>query len=152
MSPALVGLTIGVGGVGALLGALWAERVVARFGLGPTIVGTMAVGAIGLLIPLAGGPLAIALPMVLLAQFADIAIAITAINTISLRQLVTPDGQLGQVNASFTLLVTAASVIGALLGGALGQAIGLRGTITLGVLGVTAAVLWIVRSPIRSLL
>lgn len=151
MSPALVGLTIGVGGVGALFGALLAERVVARFGLGPTLIGTMAIAACGLLIPLAGGPLFVALPMVLLAQLADVAIAIAAINVLSLRQITTPDGRLGQVNASFTLLVTAASVIGALLGGALGQAIGLRATITLGVIGVTAAVVWIIRSPIRSL-
>ncbi len=150
LSPALVGLTIGAGGVGALFGAMITERVVGRFGLGPTMIGTRVVGLIGLLIPFARGPVSVALAMVMLAQLADVAMAIYLINTLSLRQSVTPDHLLGRVNASFNVVVTTAGLIGALLAGVLAQMIGVRWAIALGVLGVSLSALWLYYSPIRS--
>ncbi|MDQ3700921.1 MAG: MFS transporter, partial [Chloroflexota bacterium] len=61
MGPVLLGLTIGVGGLSNLAGALLAEQVTRRFGGGPTILGTTLCSASALLIPLAGvaggGPL-----------------------------------------------------------------------------------------------
>ncbi len=55
LGPAAVGLTIALGGASSLAGALLAERALRRFGLGPTLIGTLGLSTLtALLIPLAG--------------------------------------------------------------------------------------------------
>ncbi len=150
MSPALVGLTVGVGGVSALAGAFAARPIAARFGVGRAIGGALAIsGLTGLLIPLARGPLVVTLPMIMASQAADIVFAIYFINETSLRQAITPQRLLGRVNASFSFLTTGAALAGALLGGALGELVGMRAAIAVGVLGVGSACLWVFGSPLR---
>lgn len=151
-SPALVGVTIGAGGVAALIGAFVTQTIVARRGIGPAIAGSLLVsGVAGLLLPLANGPVGVALPLLLLSQTSDVAIAVYLINETSLRQAITPDHVLGRVNANFTVWPAGALLLGSLLGGALGQVIGLRATLTLGVGGVIVAALLLWRSPVRKL-
>ena len=54
LGPAAVGLTIALGGVSSLTGALLAERILRRFGLGRTLIATMGLSSLtALLIPLA---------------------------------------------------------------------------------------------------
>ena len=151
MAPAVVGVVIGVGGVGALGGALLAERAVRRFGLGATLTVGLALGTgLQVLIPLAHGPLA--LPMMIAPQlFGDIGLAVYFINERSLRQALIPDRMLGRANASWHFLTAGGAPIGALLGGVLGQAIGLRAAIAVGVAGVMLASLWVLCSPVRRL-
>lgn len=152
MSPAVVGITIGVGGIAALAGAFVTRLVVARLGMGMAMGGALALSsAAGLLIPLARGPLAVTLPLILISQLADIAFAVYFINEISLRQAVTPDWLLGRVNASFGFVLTVAGLVGTLLGGAFGQTVGLRAAIAMGVVAGASACLWIFCSPIRKL-
>jgi MFS family permease len=152
MSPALVGLTIGVGGISALIGAFAAGPITRRFGVGPAIGGALALsGLTSLLIPLAHGPVYVALAMILVSQAADILFAIYFINETSLRQSIVPARLLGRVEASFRFVTTSAALVGALLGGALGEAIGARAAIAVGVLGVWSACLWIFGSPLRRL-
>jgi MFS family permease len=152
MSPALVGLTIGVGGISALVGAFAAGPITRRVGVGPAIGGALALsGLTGLLIPLAHGPIYVALPMILASQAADILFAVYFINETSLRQSIVPPRLLGRVDASFRFLTTGAALIGALLGGALGEAVGARAAIAVGVLGVWSACLWVFGSPLRKL-
>jgi hypothetical protein len=55
------------------------------------------------------------------------------------------------VDASFRFLTTGAGLLGALLGGALGETIGARAAIAIGVLGVWSACLWVFGSPLRKL-
>ena len=61
LDPFLLGVVVSAGGVGSLVGSLFASRVIDRFGLGPALIWT-AVGAsvLGVLTPLAQGPLLIA--------------------------------------------------------------------------------------------
>ena len=152
MSPALVGLTIGVGGISALVGAFAAGPITRRFGVGPAIGGALALsGLTGLLIPLAQGPIYVALPMILVSQAADILFAVYFINETSLRQSIVSPRLLGRVDASFRFLTTSAGLIGALLGGALGETIGARAAIAVGVLGVWSACFWVFGSPLRRL-
>jgi MFS family permease len=152
MSPALVGLTIGVGGISALVGAFAAGPITRRLGVGPAIGGALALnGLTGLLIPLAHGPIYVALPMVLASQATDILFAVYFINETSLRQSIAPPRLLGRVDASFRFLTTGAGLLGALLGGALGETIGARAAIAIGVLGVWSACLWVFGSPLRKL-
>jgi MFS family permease len=152
MSPALVGLTIGVGGISALIGAFAAGPITRRVGVGPAIGGALALsGLTGLLIPLAHGPIYVALPMILASQAADILFAIYFINETSLRQSIVPVRLLGRVDASFRFVTCVAGLAGALLGGALGETIGARAAIAVGVLGVWSACLWVFGSPLRRL-
>jgi predicted MFS family arabinose efflux permease len=146
--PALIGLTIGVGGISSLAGAFLAERLARRFSLGAVLVASLLVwSGTSVLIPLASGSWALA--FLLASQLADVAGAVFLINALSLRQSVTPDRLLGRVNASFNLLSTGAALLGALGGGMLGQALGLRGAVAVGVAIGAAAVVWLLASPVR---
>jgi predicted MFS family arabinose efflux permease len=74
------------------------------------------------------------------------------INYISMRQVVTPDHMLGRMTATMRFLTVASVPVGTLLGGLLGELIGLRATLgVVGVLGVLLALATIVMSPLRGL-
>src|SRR5438445_304839 len=65
--PIFLGFLVATGGVSALVGALMAERVVRRFGPGMTVgMGLFMYGATGLLIPLAGVSVTLALSLLFL--------------------------------------------------------------------------------------
>ena len=69
----------------------------------------------------------------------------------SLRQAVTPERLRGRVNASYAFLTSGVRPFGALLGGVLGQRVGLSPTLTVGALGILVAAAWITASPIRAI-
>jgi predicted MFS family arabinose efflux permease len=73
------------------------------------------------------------------------------INQVSLRQAITPDRLQGRMNASVRFIVWGTIPIGALLGGALGEALGLWPTIALASIGVLLAPLWMIFSDVRHL-
>jgi MFS family permease len=148
--PGAVGLLVAAGGVSAFAGALVAGRVVQRFGPRGTLGGALlAYGALSLLIPLATGPVIVAGSFLLAAQLlGDVAIEIYLINELSLRQAIIPDRLLGRANASMHVLSSGASPLGAVLAGALGQNIGLRWTLLIGVLGIMMSSLWIFRAQL----
>ncbi len=149
--PIFLGLLIATGGVSALAGAFLAERVVQRFGLGRTVaVGLFMYGATGLLIPLAGGSVALALSLLFLSQLiGDASVSIYFIAEMSLRQSLVPANLLGRTNASIQFLSQGIAPVGALLAGTLGGLIGLRLTILIGVLGVMLAGTWLLLSAVR---
>jgi MFS family permease len=148
MSPAIVGLTVGVGGISALVGAFAAGPVLARFGVGPTLGGVLALKLVTMsLFMLAHGRLA--LPLLLAAQGGDILFAIYFIGETSLRQAIAPQRLLGRVNATFSFVAIGAGLVGALLGGVLGELLGARLAIAVGALGVCSACLWVFGSPLR---
>lgn len=152
MGPALLGLTVAVGGVGSLLGSVIAERAVQRFGLGRMFVlMLLLMGLTALFIPLAGGPLWQATLFMSVAQFGDSARTIYFIGEESLRQSVTPHQLLGRVNAGTQLLVAGVGPAGAILGGLLADSIGIRETLFIAALGPFVACLWVLFSPLRSL-
>ncbi|HEV7127046.1 MAG TPA: MFS transporter, partial [Ktedonobacterales bacterium] len=152
-APAVVGALVGLGGIGALAGALLVGPIVRRIGLGPAIISGLAVsGGFSLLIPLAGGPLPLALGMLGVSQLVgDVWIAIYLIGEASVRQAAIPDAMLGRATASMQVLMQGLAPVGAVLAGILGSIIGVRPTIFIGVGGILAAVLWLLVSPIRTL-
>jgi MFS family permease len=153
LAPTLVGLIFASGNVGFLVGALLGERAARRIGVGPAIAGGLLLTGLGdLLVPLAGGPPAIVVALLLAAQFLfGCGLTIYNINQVSLRQALTPDHLQGRVSATFSLLLWSGAPLGALAGGALGELIGLRGALLLAAAGELAAALWLWRSPLRSL-
>lgn len=149
IEPWLMGVLYGIGGVSSLFGALLAGRLVARFGLGPTLVTSFFLGTASLtLVPIAGGPILLIVLLVGGQQLFDAAHTIFDINQASLIQTITPDRALGRVNASLRVVRWGAMLVGTLAGGLLGELIGVRETMLLGALGALPSVLWLVASPL----
>ncbi len=154
LSPFLLGIVISAGGVGSLVGSLFASRAIARFGFGPTIIWT-AIGAsiVGVLVPLAGGPILIATLMVLIPQLVGDGLeTIEDVAELSLIQGVVSDTILGRVNATLGVLSHGiAYPIGALLAAAVAGWIGVRGGMAIGWAGMAISIVFLIRSPLPRL-
>lgn len=153
LNPFLLGIVISAGGVGGLVGAFFAGPIVRRFGVGPTIVYTLAASsAIGILTPLATGPLALATLMVFLPQLIGDALqTVEGITNVTLRQTVVPNRMLGRVNATLDVLEHGMAPFGALVAAVIAESYGVRSAIAIAWLGGAASVLWLVFSPLPGL-
>jgi MFS family permease len=149
----LVGLIFAVGNVGFLAGALLPERAARRLGLGPAIIaGLLAAALSDLLIPLAGGSTVLMIGILLVAQFLfGLGLTVFSVGQVSVRQAATPDRLQGRMNATIGFVAAGLMPIGALLGGGLGETIGLRPALFLAALGEICSVAWLLFSPLRSL-
>jgi MFS family permease len=151
LTPILLGVVVSAGGVGSLVGSLVASRVIARLGFGPAMI-WMATGAsiIGILTPLATGPLALATLMVFLPQLiGDGLQTVEGVAELSLIQGVVPDRILGRVNANLEVFSHGiAYPLGALLAAGVAGLIGVRGGIALGWAGMAVSILLLVLSPL----
>lgn len=145
LDPALLGLIIAAGGPGALLGAVAAVWVARRIGVGPTIVWAQILTGIACLAtPLAGGPIWVVVAIVASGEFLlGIARTLFNITQLSLRQAITPDRLQGRVNATMRFMMWGVTPAGALTGGLLGTAIGLRPALLVAAVGVLAAFCWV---------
>ncbi len=148
IAPAVLGWVFVVWSASGLAGASltgWAAR---RFGLGPSIGAALLVAGLGgLCAPLAIVLRPVAIPLVLVGQaLSGIGLTLSGSNQSGLRQALTPEHAQGRVNACFSFLTTGIRPFGALLGGVLGEAIGLPLTLLVGALGITAAGLWVLLS------
>jgi MFS family permease len=151
LSPLLLGIVISAGGVGALVGSLFASRVIRRLGLGPALIWTAAgASLLGVLTPLAQGPILVAFLMVFVPQLiGDGLQTIESVAEISLIQGVIPDRVLGRVNATLEVFSHGiAYPIGALIAAGAAEVIGVRGGIALGWAGMAVSILLLVLSPL----
>ena len=148
----VLGLIFAVGGVTSLAGAVLAARV-SRLGIGPTLIASLALVGLGTtLVPLATTANAVAVVLLVAQQLvSDPAATVYDINQVSLRQAITPDRLLGRVNASVRVLEVGASLAGALLGGILGETVGLRFTFACGVAVIGVGAVGLLLSPVRGL-
>jgi hypothetical protein len=73
------------------------------------------------------------------------------VNQVSLRQAITPDRLQGRLHATMRFVVWGTLPVGALVGGALGNAIGLRPTLWIAAIGTFLSVLPPLLSPVRRL-
>ena len=152
LSPMLLGLGIATGGVGALTGSLLAQPMARRLGVGPAICAAGALSALGTMIVL----LAPANPVggmacLVISQFLGDAFGVVPlILATSLRQVVLPTSVLGRVGATFRVAGGGAAVAGALIGGALGQALGLREALLIAIAGLMIGPVLGLLSPLRA--
>jgi MFS family permease len=151
LPPAALGLMYAVGSASGLVGAGLGGGLTRRVGVGRVMVlAALAIGLGWLVVAAAqGGPVV---------AFAVIAGGITLaglgntlynINTASLSQAITPDRLLGRVNASKLFVGWGALPLGSLIGGFLGEAIGLRTTLLFAGLGLASGFAWVALSPVR---
>ncbi|MDP8903921.1 MAG: MFS transporter [Chloroflexota bacterium] len=144
-----IGVAFSIGATGFLIGALLANRIGTRLGVGPTIIGAAIIFGPSAL-PVALATRDIAVPMLALAGFVGgFGGAVYNINQVSLRQAITPTRLQGRMNATMRFIVWGTIPAGATLGGALGSVIGLHETIWIGAIGGVFVFLPVLLSPVR---
>ena len=148
LQPAQIGLVFAFGAIGGLLGAIASGAVVARLGVGLTLLLAILAGGLMMAAVLAGytnAPVFLAI----LFFFASLLGAPYNITQVSLRQAITPDRVQGRMNATMRTIVWGTIPIGSLLGGILATSIGVVPTIVLGGFIAMLAAGWILAGPIR---
>lgn len=135
MSAGLIGLTMTIGNLGWLVGAMLSGWLGRRIGVGRATVVAIVLGAMGpLLVALA--PLANPVPWLIAANLLTSWGSTTYnIGQLSIRQAITPERLHGRMNASMRFMVWGTMPIGSAIGGALGQTIGLHPTIWVAAIG-----------------
>jgi predicted MFS family arabinose efflux permease len=152
LSEQTVGLCYMGMGVGTITGSVWGRRVSHRIGPGPCLVLGYVITGVGWLLPAvappnAWGVVAFALMMMLFTMGA----VFIFINFLALRQAATPEPMLGRMTSTMRWLTLLVAPAGSLLGGWLGEHVGLRsalvfaGLVSLG-LAVVAWQLPLIRS------
>ncbi len=135
-----VGLSYVALGAGTVLASMFGHRIVRRLGGGPTLVAGFAVSGTGWLL-LAVAPLnriGVAAYALMLFMFGSGAVLVF-INFLSMRQSVTPAPMLGRMTSTMRWLILIPAGPGALVGGWLGENLGLR--VALGFAGCIALLL-----------
>jgi MFS family permease len=152
-APGVLGTIWAVGGISSLVGAVATGPATRHFGIGRVMmVGSLLCGFSMFFIPLArGATLGAALLLVLQQISGDGPATACQINQVSLRQAIAPEKLLGRVNAGEEFLRLGSALAGSLLGGLLGEAVGVRSTLFLAATGTLLSTLWLDRSPVRTL-
>jgi predicted MFS family arabinose efflux permease len=149
----LLGIIFAGSGAGFLLGAVLTNRTAQYFPAGTIIIGAAVIGSLAtLVVPLASGPtwfVVSTLTAALLLR--GLALMHFDLNVLTMRQSLTPDHFLGRVTATTRLAVRGVAPIGALLGGFLGELIGLQATLLVAALGGLLSVLWLWFSPLNTI-
>lgn len=152
LGPAAIGVIAAVGGIGSLAGAAMAPWMARRLGIGRAIL----VGMIGFtigntLIPLApSGALLVGAAFLIAQQLIGDSLAtVYEVTETSLVQASVGDRVLGRVNASIWTFTTLLTLLGAVIGGVVAEAWGLRAAFALGLLGAVASIIVVWFSPVR---
>jgi len=144
------GAVFAVGSAGSIVGALFANRLGLKLGLGTAIVFTAVIFSFGgLAYPLA--PKSFPLPALMAGQllFGFSAIAYNILQ-VSYRQAITPERLQGRMNAAMRWIVWGTIPLGTLAGGAIAQVTTLHTALWVGALLGTPTFLWVLLSPLRS--
>lgn len=145
-----LGLVLGAGSVAAFAAAVFAGRITAALGPGRTLmIATLGscLSPLLLLVPTGGSPAALVILGVAQAISGANAVVFN-ITTVTLRQIVTPDRLLARMNGSYRMLLFGSGPLGAVAGGALGSAVGLRPALVITAIALTTPIVWILFSPV----
>ncbi len=153
ITPVILGGILGIGSIGGLVGSLAPGLLAKRLGLGRTLIGAQILVTLAVLvIPLSGRQAWIAVPLIILAEAVwGFAVVVYVVNTVSLRQAITPCQLQGRATASLRCVTWGVAPLGFLLGGILGETIGLQATLVFAVTGPLLSVVCLIFSPIVSL-
>jgi MFS family permease len=139
-----IGTLITVAGLGAVAGAVAANRIAARIGrVRSVLVSGLAMGGFSLLIPLtAPGTALLFFPVG--AGMVAFSIVVNRVVAVSLAQALCPDRLLARMNATTRFLAWATLPLGGVVGGALGTFLGLRTALWLTSAGLLLSALWLI--------
>lgn len=153
VGPLAFGAMFSVSSVGFLAGAFVATRLIHRMGVGRALaLGVVLAGLSDMATPLAGGSVVSVLMTLTLAMFVfGIGATVFNVSQVSLRQAFTPTQLQGRMHGAMNSLEVGLVPVGALIGGVLGEAIGLRPTLFISSAGEMAGVIWLLFTPVWSL-
>ena len=136
-----------------MLGALVADRLTRRIGLGVSMLyAVVLLGASDLLVPAMTliNQMWLVVLLLVVAQFIfGSSLTIFRIGHVSLRQTLTPDYLQGRMNATLQVLTWGVVPVGGLLGGAMGEVLGLNLTLVLAAVGEMLSTGWLYFSPVK---
>jgi MFS family permease len=151
LSESTLGFVFSAGAVGGLLGAATAAWFVRRVGEGRSIpLSAFVCAAFGVLLPLA----AVGAPVVLLVSGwfgASWGVVAYNVTQVSFRQRLCPPTLLGRMNASVRFIVFGTMPVGGLLGGVLGDWLGVVPALWVAAVGGFVACLPVVLSPLMGM-
>ena len=150
-----IGLAFSIGSLGALLGAVSANRISERLGVGRTIVLFAAIGGPPEII-FALAPVGTAQPVLvglvaLMGFLGGLGSVVYNVAQVSFRQAITPTRLQGRMNATMRWIVWGTMPIGGIIGGLMGTFIGVRETILLGGIGGSLVFLPVLFGPVRGI-
>lgn len=146
-SPAVLGLFLAAGSVGALAGSLVARRLAVLVGAGRLVLVSAFVAA-----PCGFGMPFMAEETWLAGAGWVVVTAVVGVNNVvlvSFRQAVTPDQLLGRMTASFQFLLMGALAVGAAAAGVLGETASPRAALTAGATAIALVWVPVLASPLR---
>ena len=152
MSPGLIGVIFAIAQFGYLAGALSANKVSAKIGVGPAIMTGAMCGVFMLLIPIAPQDAHAAAPFIIVAElFVSFGVVVYNVTQVSMRQAITPERLQGRMNSVIRFIVWGVMPLGTLIGGALATSFDLRTAIWVGAIGNALAWLPVTIGPVRTL-
>lgn len=149
LRPYELGIVMAAAAAGSLAGAMTAGRVRTAIGLGHAmIINTVGVSValLPLLIP-QHASLATMIILVAAQLVYGWNIAMYNVNSITLRQIVTPRRVLARMNATYRMVLWGAAPVGMSLGGVLGGAVGLRAALVISLALMASPLAWLFFSP-----
>lgn len=155
VEPGVLGIALGAGAVGGLIGAVIASGVGRRIGLGPAYaLGCFLFPVSLILVPIAapGMPMPLILALIILAEFgAGIGVMILDINVGAFMTARVPSRIRARSMGAFRFINYGIRPIGAVLGGSLGAALGVRQALFIATIASLLGVLWLVGSRVLHL-
>ena len=141
----------GLGNLGAIAGALTADRVRRWLGLGHAIVASMLAGAPALLL-IALAPRSAPVPFLIASGvLTGFGAVVYNINQVSFRQAITPAPMQGRMNATMRFIVWGTIPIGQVIGGVIATVVSIPAAIWVGAIGSFLAVIPLLVTPVHRL-
>jgi MFS family permease len=155
VEPGILGLALGAGAVGSVVGAIVASRVGRILGVGGAyITGLILFPGATVLVPLAAPdmPMPLIIGLLFVAEFVSgFGVMILDINGNAMLFARTPDRIRGRAMGAFGFVNNGVRPIGAVIGGLIGAAIGVRETLFVMTVLSIAGVLWLIGTTIVGL-
>jgi MFS family permease len=150
LSPDKLGIAVGALAAGALVGALLAARVQRALGMSKMMgLAIICVCASPLLLLVPRNSTWTSMVFLMAAWLGHgFGISMWNVNTITLRQVLTPNRLLARMNATYRMMLFGALPVGAFLSGVLGSTLGLWHAMLISVLALTLPMAWLAFSPV----
>jgi MFS family permease len=153
LDGALLGGVYTVAGLASVAGATLVQRTTARFGIGPSMVGSILLLTLaGLLVLAAGGPpIAAAAYLATRGAMTGFAAAVFNVTSSAVYQAAIPDRLQGRVGGAGQVLGLGLIPVSAIVGGWLGENVGLWNTLAISIGCQFLAFVYVALSPLRGI-
>jgi MFS family permease len=151
--PGTLGVVLGFGAIGSLIGAVVTRRLSDRIGVGPSFVlGSVLFPAPLILVPLAGGPHALVIALLFLAEFfSGIGVMILDITAGSINAALIPAELRSRVQGAYTIVNYGVRPLGSLAAGLAASTLGIHAVLWIATVGGAVSALWLLPSPLPHL-